>query len=68
MLRACAQDLDREEAELPARQQEPEVARRRAAATAHESELAEGDTDARPQPGEVRARFIAWRVRNLLRR
>ena len=49
------QDLDREEAELPARQQPPEAARRRAAATAHESELAEGDTDARLQPGEVRA-------------
>ena len=53
---ACSwQDLDREGAEVPA-PSEPQAARNRAAATAHEAEMMEGSKEAQPQPGEVRPR------------
>ena len=59
-----AQDLDREETALPASEQEPDAARRRAAATAHEAELVDGNNDARLQPGDVRAPRTALRNRH----
>ena len=65
--RARAQDLDREQTEVPAHQLEPDAARRRAAATAHEAELVDGNKDGRLQPGDVRTLHASLVLRVLTR-